>query len=109
MIGKEMVVVMITDMETMLMDNSDRIWGYHVYRRMFTPYEQQRGFVDESCYEDEGNIRYGKIVEAIDIGNGEWLLGIRECWDEGKEELEYSDFITYYALSELRLMTKVED
>lgn len=100
---------MITDMETFMMDESDRIWGFHVYRRMFTPYEQDAKFIDESYYENGTIISYGKIVEAIDLGGGEWLLGIRECWDEGKEELEYSDFITYYMLSELRLMTRVEE
>lgn len=100
---------MITDMETMLMDCSDRIWGYHVYRRMFTPYERSAKFMDESYYENGTTISYGKIVEAIDLGGGEWLLGIRECWDEGDEELRYSSFVMYYRLSELRLMTKVEE
>ena len=38
------------DMETFMHDvGCERFW---IYRRMFTPYEQQEAFTDESVFED---------------------------------------------------------
>jgi len=87
----------ITDMETWLIDNDDRIFRYLVYRRMFTPYEQQRAFVDESQFESN-HYTLAKIEEAIDLGNGDWLLGLRMIIDD-----EECSFINYHRLSDIRL------
>lgn len=38
----------ITDMETWLLDNEDRIFRFTVYRRMFTPKEQAAQYFDET-------------------------------------------------------------
>ena len=88
---------MITDMETMLIDYSDRIYRFWVYRKMFTPYEQQNAFMDESEYEDI-RASFGIIQEAIDLGNGDWLLGFAVIFDG-----ELSGGISYYRLNEIRL------
>lgn len=88
----------ITDIETWLLDNEGRIFRYVIYRRMFTPYEQQHAFSDESLYEDY-NYSFGYIEEAIELGNSEWLLGFRKVDDDG----EPLDEIEYCRLSEIRL------
>lgn len=88
----------ITDMETWLLDNEGKIFRYVIYRRMFTPYEQEHAFSDESQYEDY-HFTFGFIEEAIDLGGGEWLLGFRKVNEDGEifEEIEYC------RLSEIRL------
>lgn len=88
----------ITDFETWILDYGDRLYRYLVYKKVFTPYEQQHAFEDESVYE---NYHYTlcQIAEAIDLGNGDWMLGLRNVDDDGKV---YS-MIHYYKLSEIRL------
>ena len=67
------MVKQITDMETWLLDNGDRLFRYRVYRRMFTPYEQEKKYMDQSDFESDYH-QFGYIEEAIDLGNGEWYL-----------------------------------
>lgn len=88
---------MITDMETWRTDESETIYRILVYRRMFTPYEQQCAFSDESHYEDS-YYQFGMIRDAIDLGAGNWMIGFEEII-----EGEFSGVITYYNLSEIRL------
>ena len=86
-----------TDMETWWLDNNDRIYRFVVYKKLFTPYEQEHKFMDESQFEDI-SYRYGFIEEAIELGNGEWLLGFREIID-----YEVCKYIHYYRLSDIQL------
>lgn len=88
----------ITDFETWLLDYGDRLYRYLVYKKMFTPYEQQQAFEDESVYEDY-HYELCQIAEAIDLGNGDWMLGLRTVDDDGK----IYGMIHYYKLSEIRL------
>lgn len=88
---------MITDMETWRADESESIYRLLVYRRMFTPYEQQHAFSDESHYEDS-HYQFGMIRDSIDLGGGNWMIGFEEII-----EGEFSGVITYYNLSEIRL------
>lgn len=85
-----------TDMETWFSDNSDRIYRFMVYKKLFTPYEQEQKFSDESQFEDT-HYRFGFIEEAIELGHGEWLLGLREIIDG-----EVYD-INYFKLSDIQL------
>lgn len=88
----------ITDFVTWLSDYGDRLYRYLVYKKMFTPYEQQRAFSDESVYEDT-HYELCQIAEVIDLGDGDWLLGLRTIGDDGK----IYGMIHYYKLSEIRL------
>ena len=88
---------LITDFETWLHDYDDRLYRYLVYKRIFTPYEQQNAFEDESEYEDT-HYELCQIAEAIHLG-GDWLLGLRTIGDDG----EIYGMIHYYKLSEIRL------
>ena len=94
----------ITDFETWLLDYGDRLYRYLVYKRTFTPYEQQHAFMDESVYEDT-HYELCQIEEAIDLGDGEWLLGLRTIGDDGK----IYGMIHYYKLSEIRLALFEDD
>ena len=86
-----------TDMETWSCDNSDRIYRFVVYKKLFTPYEQEHKFMDESQFEDT-HYRFGFIEEVIELGNGEWLLGFREIIDG-----EVCGCINYFKLSDIQL------
>jgi len=88
----------ITDFETWLLDWGDRIYRFLVYKKMFTPYEQQNAFMDESVYEND-HYQLCKIEEAIDLGNGDWLLGLRQIEEDG----EVYGIVEYYKLSEIAL------
>lgn len=94
----------ITDMETWLIDNDSRIYRFLVYRRMFTPKEQEEKYSDEIPFENDGIYQYGIIEEAVELGHGEWLLGIREAYDD-----TLSQTVSYYRLSEIRLCYKDVD
>lgn len=86
-----------TDMETWFCDNSDRIYRFVVYKKLFTPYEQDKKFSDESQFEDD-YFRFGLIEETIELGHGEWLLGFREVIDG-----EVCSYISYFKLSDIQL------
>ena len=88
---------MVTDIETWLLDNDGRIYRFLVYKKMFTPYEQERRFVDESQFEDV-HFRFAFIEEAVDLGNGEWLIGFREIIDD-----DICGHIDYNKLSDIQL------
>lgn len=88
----------ITDMETWLLDYGDRVYRYLVYKKMFTPYEEKNAFSDESVYENT-HYELCTIEEAIDLGNGDWLLGLNTIDEDGKAY----GVIQYYKLSEIHL------
>ena len=87
----------ITDMETWLLDFDERIFRFVVYKKLFTPYEQDKKFMDESQFEDT-HFRFAFIEEAVELGNGEWLLGFLEIIDG-----EICNNIDYYKLSDIQL------
>lgn len=91
--------MVITDLETWLLDNDERIYRYLVYKRMFTPYEQREAFEDETQFE-ENIYTFAKISEVIDLGGGDWLLGLTEVDPDTLESYSYTE---YYKLNEIRL------
>lgn len=100
-----------TDLETWLLDfNEEKI--FRIYRRkdVFTPYEQEKKFMDETVWECVSES--AKIVEAIELPNKDTLLGFRNIWNEDVRDdnntlidtkLVQSSFIDYYPLSEIQL------
>lgn len=78
--------------------HKDRVIWFYVYRRMFTPYETEKKFSDQSWYEStEGNI--GMVREVIPLPNGDVLLGIGRICDD----ISDMNFLEFYPLSEIRL------
>ena len=87
-----------------LHENKDRVYHFWVYKRMFTPYEQDKKFTDESVYEDD-HAMLGYIRESILLPDGDLLLGINEIYpgDGCSENLQF------YKLSELRIAYNADD
>lgn len=78
--------------------HKDRVIRFYVYRRLFTPYEMEKQFSDQSLYEsDVGNI--GMIREVIPLPDGDVLLGIGGICDD----ISDMNYLDYYRLSEIRL------
>ena len=79
--------------------NCNRVFRYWIYRRSYTPYEQEHKFMDESIYEDICcNTAY--IKECIELPNGDFLLGFL---DANRAEDGEFNAIQYCKLSEIRL------
>lgn len=88
----------MTDFETWVLDHRERVYRYWVYKRMFTPLEMDEKYVDETCYEDD-ECAFGMIYEAIELPDGDILIGFIDPDDEGTT---VEGMIEYYKLSELR-------
>ena len=92
---------MCGDIWTFLGDVRGRIFRYWVYRRMFTPHEQDEKYIDETCYEDTlANL--GVIRECVQLPDGDLLLGFQAVSDTGAPE-DWPQYIAYYKRSEIRL------
>ena len=82
--------------------HEDDLFCFWVYRRGYTPYEQQQAFSDESQFEDvHGTVC--RVAECISLGNGRFMLGVLPCIDENLDEKEFSSHIDYYNLDEIRI------
>lgn len=98
----------MTDFETWLHDvGYDRIFRVWKYKRMFTPYEQKEAFSDESIYEDD-ICDYIKIREAIELPDGDILLGLQTIEDSSDLEDE-NLYLTYCKLSQIELAYNPSD
>lgn len=98
----------MTDFNTWLLDvGYDRIFRVWKYKRMFTPYEQKEAFSDESIYEDD-ICDYVKIREAIELPDGDILLGLQTI--EDSKDLDNEDsYLSYYRLSQIELTYSPDD
>lgn len=88
----------ITDMETWMLDNSDRIYRFWIYKKVFTPYEQRMCFEDESPYEED-ECTFAYIREAIDLGGGNWFIGFQPIYGDDKD----FQMLIYHRLSDIEL------
>lgn len=66
------------DLETWIKDNSDKFYSVKKYMKVYTPYEYDKKYSDETRYEWEKTC---KIKEAIEIPN-DVLLGLQEYFDD---------------------------
>ncbi len=89
-----------------LKETEERIFRFWVYKRMFTPYEQDRMFKDADEYVNT-TARIGIIREAVVLPDGDVLLGLAEIYCDVAELCELLEeetrHLTYYKLSEIRL------
>lgn len=98
--------IMAGDIWTWLHDVGNRVFRYWTYKRMFTPYEQQRAFMDESQYEDT-HCRLGIIKECVVLPNNDILIGFLNVNDDDDPELP--PYIDYRKLSEISLAFSAAD
>lgn len=75
-----------------------RLWEY---KRMFTPYEQEQKFIDESPYVDD-ECDHIRILDVIALPDGDLLLATTGAYDDGT-------YISYYKLSEISLAKSDKD
>ena len=80
--------------------HKDDCFRYWVHKIMFTPYEVEEKFEDQSCFEDD-ICSYGYIVEHVILPDNDILLGLRE-------DKEYG-YTTYKKLSEIDLALSESD
>ena len=78
--------------ESFFAAHEEQLFYFWHYRRMFTPYEQEQKFSDESVFEDTTAI-VGKVEDVVRLPNGDVLLGIKDEFDA----------TVYYKLSELHI------
>ena len=78
--------------------HKDVPFRYWVYKRVFTPYEQDHRFIDESCFEDVC-CRTAYIRECIVLPDDDILIGFLDLDFASDEKKLYE----YYKLSEIRL------
>lgn len=82
--------------------NGNRIIQFWVFKRMFTPMEKERKYMDQSCYEETSS-RAGVIREVIKLPDNDLLLGIAELCEDVDELRSELSCLVYYKLSELRI------
>lgn len=82
----------VVDMSSFIYDNQDVVFCFTRYKRIFTPYEEDKKFVDESIFED--TIR-GYIRSAVDLGY-DYLLEVEQVaieFDGSIHELGVTEYI----------------
>ena len=75
-----------------------RLWEY---KRMFTPYEQEQKFSDESLLVND-ECDFIRILDVINLPDGDLLLATTYAYGDGK-------YISYYKLSEISLGKSEKD
>ena len=80
--------------------HKDDCFRYWVHKVMFTPYEIEEKFEDQSCFEDE-TCSFGYIVDHVVLPDNDILLGLSESKDDG--------YISYYKLSAIDLALSKND
>ena len=87
------------DIHTWLSDvGEERVFRMWLFKKMFTPYEQDEKFSDESVYVDD-ICKYVMIKELIELPDGDLLIGFQDADDADSDNL----YLEYYKLSEIRL------
>lgn len=81
-------------MEEWLRNHQGEVFRYWTYRKVFTPYEVDQKFTDESVFEDS-YASFGYLNEVIDLKNGDYLLGF--------QQKDLPDYMEYRRLSEISL------
>lgn len=92
----------VNNFEEFIRLNHNEIFRIAIYKRIFTPYEIENKFVDESIYEEYKCV---KIQQLFKLDN-DYLLG---CQEVDISMGEVFDTIEFYKLSEIRLSYNPKD
>lgn len=91
-----------SDMLAFVKAHENDLFMCWVYRKLFTPYEQQQAFMDESVFEDShATLCY--IRECVQLENGDFLIGLQSTDDPRDFPNPKLYNVEYYKLSEVRL------
>ena len=96
----------MTDFETWIHDHTGRVYRYWVYKRLFTPAEEQAADELQTEYV-QSECMFGIIVECIELPDGDLLLG----FSEPRNDMTFvrEPLVEYYKLSEIRLQMVPDD
>lgn len=96
-----------SDIKEFFKAHDGHIFRYWIYKKMFTPYEQEEKFIDETIYEDE-HCSFGRIIEVSPLPDGDVLLAFQvdTNYEEGNKDIDY---VTYHKLSEIQLDWSKQD
>lgn len=97
----------MTDMETFILDTKGTIFTIYKYKKVYTPYEQDKKYSDESIYEDPYGIKV-HLLNAIEV-YGDTLLEVDLLQENTEGMYERVGVIEYCLLSEITLCIYDED
>ena len=80
----------MTDMETFILDNQDKIFRYYKYVQVWTPFELDKKYSDESIFENGGYAEFVYIRQAIELPDGDVLLKM-EVTHNPDDDILYQD------------------
>lgn len=104
----------MTDFDTFILDNSNKIFRYYKYKRVWTPFELDKKYSDESMFENGGYAEFVYIRQAIELPDGDILLKM-EVTNNPDDDILYQDkdeddiLFKYEKLSDIVLEEYVGD
>lgn len=104
----------MTDFDTFILDNSNKIFRYYKYKRVWTPFELDKKYSDESIFENGGYTEFVYIRQAIELPDGDILLKM-EVTHNPDDDILYQDqdeddiLFKYEKLSDIVLEEYVGD
>lgn len=104
----------MTDFDTFILDNSNKIFRYYKYKRVWTPFELDKKYSDESIFENGGYAEFVYIRQAIELPDGDILLKM-EVTNNPDDDILYQDkdeddiLFKYEKLSDIVLEEYVGD
>lgn len=80
----------MTDFDTFVLDNQDKIFRYYKYVRVWTPFELDKKYSDESIFENGGYAKFAYIRQAIELPDRDVLLKL-EITHSPEDDILYQD------------------
>lgn len=96
----------MTDWETFMLDfHDEKILRVYRHKKVFTPHEQAKQYIDERIMDEVGDYM---LNSSIELPNGELLVGMKRVYVNEEiidhqfiETLELSDKIDYFHLKDI--------
>ena len=80
----------MTDFDTFLLDNQDKIFRYYKYKKVWTQFELDKKYSDESIFENGEYAEFVYIRQAIELPDGDVLLKL-EITHNPDDDMLYQD------------------
>lgn len=100
--NKSITTTQYNNFESFIHQNANRVFRYWIYKRIYTPYEQDQKFINENIYEN-CTCSYAYIRECIALPDGDYLIGFEDAETANCTGDDYCQYIEYCKLSEIRL------
>lgn len=95
------------DLDTFINNRaSETIFRMYKYRKVYTPYEQEQKYSDESVFENGSYPSYVRIVNAIELPDGDVLLKLLDDLPVCERTEDYDkqpSIYLYEKLSDIKL------